>query len=81
MTATVGQATKGCVVRFKSHALRVETEPLRQGNRIRLQGRENRDGCPIVTRWYFTNQPCTIEATSTPPVKPTAKPDKEVERG
>ena len=59
--ATVGQAFLGCIVRFKGHSLRVETEPLRQGNRIRLQGRENRDGCPLVTRWYFSNIACSIE--------------------
>ncbi len=62
--ATVGQAKKGDVVEFKGHALRVETEPLTQGNRIRLQGRENRNGCPYVTRWYFTNVPCIIRAAA-----------------
>jgi len=61
---TIGQAKKGDIVRFKSHALRVETEPLRQGRRIRLQGRENRDGCPYVTRWYFDNVPCEIEGVA-----------------
>lgn len=58
---TIGNVQRGDVVRFKSHALRVESEPLRQGNRVRLQGRENRDGCPFVTRWYFANVPCEIE--------------------
>lgn len=58
--ATVGDAKRCDVVEFKSHALRVEDEPLRQGTRVRLSGRENRDGCPFVHRWYFANLPCVI---------------------
>jgi len=55
--AVVGDAYKGAVVVFKSHSLRVEAEPLRKGNRIMLEGRENRGGCPYVHRWYFSNLP------------------------
>lgn len=57
----IGDVKRGDIVRFQSHALRVETEPLRKGRRIRLQGRESRDGCPYVTRWYFDNVECSIE--------------------
>ena len=56
--ATIGDAVKGCVVVFKGHALRVEAEPVRRpGGRIMLEGRENRNGCPYVRRWYFSNLP------------------------
>lgn len=58
---TVGDATIGDVVRFKSHALRVEAEPVRKGTRIMLEGREDRNGCPYVRRWYFANLPAVIE--------------------
>lgn len=54
---TVSDARKGSIVRFKGHALRVEAEPIRKGQRIMLEGRENRDGCPYVRRWYFANVP------------------------
>ena len=56
----IRNARKGNVVRFKAHALRVEAEPEIRGNRIRLEGRENRDGCPYVSRWYFCNLPVEI---------------------
>ena len=59
--AVTGDARKGDIISFKGHALRVEAEPLRQGRRIRLEGREDRDGCPYVTRWYFDNLPVQIE--------------------
>ena len=55
--ATVDDAYKGCVVTFKGHRLRVEAEPIRQAGRIHLEGREDRDGCPYVRRWYFANLP------------------------
>ena len=58
--ATIGDVRLGDIVEFKSHALRVENEPLRKGTRIRLSGRESRDGCPFVYRWYFANLPCVI---------------------
>ena len=54
---TVSDARKGDIVRFRGHALRVEAEPTRKGQRIMLEGRENRNGCPYVRRWYFTNVP------------------------
>jgi hypothetical protein len=54
---------RGDVVRFKGHALRVEAEPRFNSSRTRvnLSGRENRDGCPMVSRWYFTNLAVEIE--------------------
>lgn len=58
---TIADVRRGDVVRFKQHALRVEAEPVRKGRRIRLEGRENRNGCPYVYRWYFDNVPCRIE--------------------
>ena len=58
---TIKQARRGDVVRFKGHALRVERDPVVNGRRIRLEGRENRDGCPYVVRWYFDNVQCNIE--------------------
>ena len=61
MTVPIGTARRGDVIRFKAHALRIETEPLIRGNRIRLEGRENRDGCPYVSRWYFSNLAVSIE--------------------
>lgn len=57
---TIGAVKKGDIVDFKGHALRVEEEPLRKGVRVRLSGRENRNGCPYVHRWYFANFPCQI---------------------
>jgi hypothetical protein len=62
MTAgTIADVRKGDVVHFRTHSLRVETDPLRKVQRVRLQGRESRNGCPYVTRWYFANVPCVIE--------------------
>lgn len=52
---TLDNACKGDVIRFKGHALRVEADPIRRGTRIYLEGRENRDGCPYVRKWYFRN--------------------------
>ncbi len=54
---TVNNLRCGDIAVFKSHKLRVEKEPVRKGRRIKLQGRENRNGCPYVTRWYFDNVP------------------------
>jgi hypothetical protein len=58
---TIGDVQRGDIVRFKGHALRVEAEPVRRNGRVRLEGRENRDGCPYVQRWYFANLPVTVE--------------------
>ena len=61
---TVGDVKLGDVAVFKGHKLRVEKEPIRKGRRIQLQGRENRNGCPYVVRWYFDNVPLVrIEST------------------
>ena len=57
MATTIGLARKGDIVEFRSHRLRVEAEPEIRGNRIRLEGRESRDGCAHVSRWYFCNLP------------------------
>lgn len=53
---TIADAYRGCVVVFRRHKLRVESEPLRQGARVRLEGRENRGACAFVRRWYFASQ-------------------------
>ena len=58
---TMRDVRMGDVVRFKKHALRVEETPVWQGRRVCLSGRESRDGCPYVTRWYFDNVPCEID--------------------
>lgn len=60
-TRTIGDVESGDIVRFKGHALRVEAEPFRKGTRVRLEGREDRDGCPYVRRWYFASMPVVIE--------------------
>lgn len=59
--APLSDVRRGDVVRFQKHALRVEEEPVLRGNRICLSGRENRDGCPYVHRWYFSNVLAEIE--------------------
>ena len=62
MPKPILEARKGSVIVFKSHTLRVEAEPVRQGRRIRIEGRESRDGCPYVVRWYFDNIACRVES-------------------
>lgn len=54
---TIGDLKKGDIARFKGHSFRVETDPKREGTRVYLEGRENRDGCPYVRRWYFASLP------------------------
>ena len=61
---TVSEAQRGNVVVFKAFSMRVESEPVRKGARVMLEGRISTDGCPIVRRWYMTNLPCAIELQS-----------------
>jgi hypothetical protein len=60
MTIDIMEVQKGDIVRFKSYALRVESEPIRTASSIRLVGRKSTDGCPIVNRWYLKNMPVEV---------------------
>lgn len=50
----ITQVQKGDIVRFKSYALRVETDPIRTANTIVLSGRSNVNGCPLIRRKFIT---------------------------
>jgi hypothetical protein len=54
-------ANRGDIVRFKSYALRVEQEPIRQPGRITLTGRISVDGSPIVTRSFIEGKDVRID--------------------
>lgn len=58
---SLGEVRRGDIVRFKGHSLRVEEDPHRAGNRVRLSGREDRNGAPYVHRWYFANVQAVVE--------------------
>lgn len=53
---------KGQIIVFASYMLRVEREPVRQGNMIVFWGRQSTDGCPTVTKKFLFNRPLHIEA-------------------
>ena len=59
----VSQVLKGDIVRFKSYALRVESEPTQEGNFIVLRGRISIDGCPFVTKKFLAPLDVVIERT------------------
>lgn len=53
MQIEITQVKKGDIVRFKSYALRVESEPVLSPGKITLHGRKSIDGCPLVTRKFI----------------------------
>lgn len=61
MKKTMGDVRRGDIIRFTSYALRVEKDPERRGNMVRVEGRESRDGCAYVRRQYFAGLPCVVE--------------------
>jgi hypothetical protein len=61
--ADITTVRKGDIVRFKTYALRVETEPTTQGNFTVLSGRISVDGCPFVTKKYLAPLSVTVDHT------------------
>ncbi len=72
---SLGEVMRGDIVRFKSHSLRVEEEPHRAGNRVRLSGREDWKGAPYVHKWYFANVQAVVERGATANPKGRKNPD------
>ena len=61
MQIDIMQVHRGDIVRFKTYALRVEAEPERTANSIRLRGRSSIDGSPIVNKWFLKNLMVEVE--------------------
>jgi hypothetical protein len=61
MIIDIMKVQKGDIVRFKSYALHVESEPVRTASSIRLEGRKSTDGCPTVSKWFLKNLLVEVE--------------------
>lgn len=57
----IHEVKKGDIVRFKAYSLRVESEPVRGSGSIRLHGRIDVDGCPLVTKTFMTGRNVTVD--------------------
>jgi hypothetical protein len=57
----VTKVQRGDIVRFKAYWLRVESEPQLLAGGIRLHGRINVDGCPLVTRTFMKGRTVRVE--------------------
>jgi hypothetical protein len=53
MIVDIENVKKGDVVEFKSYSLRVDRVPARDERGVRLEGRSNKDGSPIVQKWFM----------------------------
>lgn len=53
MKIDIENVKKGDVVEFKSYSLRVDYVPVRDERGVRLEGRMNKDGSPIVQKWFM----------------------------
>jgi hypothetical protein len=61
MQIDILKVQRGDIVRFKSYALRVETEPQRGNGSIILRGRISVDGCPIVSKTFMGGRIVTVD--------------------
>ena len=61
MHLDIRETRKGDIVRFKSYALRVESEPAFEGSKIVLKGRISVEGSPLVTRKFISGLLVEIE--------------------
>ncbi len=61
MKIDISKVQRGDIVRFKSYALRVESEPQRGNGSITLQGRISVDGSPLVTKHFMRGRMVEIE--------------------
>lgn len=53
MKVDIEGVKKGDIVEFKSYSLRVDVVPVRDERGVRLEGRTNKDGSPIVQKWFM----------------------------
>jgi len=61
MEMDITAVQKGDIVRFKSYSLRVEEEPVRGKGTIRLNGRVDVGGSPMVSKLFIKGKLVEVE--------------------
>jgi hypothetical protein len=57
----ITEVRKGDILRFKSYAMRVESNPELKGAVVTLRGRTNQNGCPLVTKKFNVSLLVNVE--------------------